>query len=228
VIKLFKFLKPFSALIFGVLVLVFLQTLSDLYLPTLMSDIINKGVMQGDTDYIWKIGGLMLLVSGGGVLCAVIASFLSAKVALGFGTVLRSKVFRRVESFSLEEFDKFGTSTLITRTTNDITQVQMVTILIMRMMIGAPMMAIGGIILALQKDKPLTLVLAVAIPVMAIVIALVAVKVIPLFRAIQKKVDKINLVLREKLTGVRVIRAFNRGDHERIRFEEANNDLTAT
>ncbi len=227
-IKLFKFLKPFSALIFGVLVLVFLQTLSDLYLPTLMSDIINKGVMQGDTDYIWKIGGLMLLVSGGGVLCAVIASFLSAKVALGFGTVLRSKVFRRVESFSLEEFDKFGTSTLITRTTNDITQVQMVTILIMRMMIGAPMMAIGGIILALQKDKPLTLVLAVAIPVMAIVIALVAVKVIPLFRAIQKKVDKINLVLREKLTGVRVIRAFNRGDHERIRFEEANNDLTAT
>lgn len=227
-IKLFKFLKPFSALIFGVLVLVFLQTLSDLYLPTLMSDIINKGVMQGDTDYIWKTGGLMLLISGGGVLCAVIASYLSAKAALGLGTVLRTKVFRRVESFSLQEFDKLGTSTLITRTTNDITQVQMVTVLIMRMMIGAPMMAIGGIILALQKDKPLTLVLAVAIPVMAIVIAIVASKVIPLFRMIQKKVDKINLVLREKLTGVRVIRAFNRVDHERGRFEEANNDLTTT
>ena len=225
-LKLFRFLKPYWLTITAVIILVFLQTLGDLYLPTLMSDIINEGVMQGDTNKILQIGGQMLLVAAGGVIAAIIASYFSSGIAMNFGRILRNKVFRRVESFSLHEFDKFGTATLITRTTNDITQIQMVTVMIMRMMISAPLMAAGGIILALRRDKPLTLVLAVAIPVLGIVIAILASRVIPLFRLIQKKVDRINLVLREKLTGIRVIRAFNTMDRERARFDDANNDLT--
>ncbi len=225
-LRLFKFLKPFTAMIIVVLVLIFLQTLSDLYLPTLMSDIINKGVMQGDTGKIMQIGGMMLLVAGGGAVCAIIASFFSAKTAVGLGTILRNRVFERVESYSLQEIDKFGTATLITRTTNDINQVQMVLIMIMRMMVSAPMMAIGGIIMALREDKQLTWVLAIAIPVLAGVIAVIASRMIPIFRRIQSKVDRINLVLREKLVGIRVIRAFNMVEHEAQRFEDANVDLT--
>ncbi|HJV31728.1 MAG TPA: ABC transporter permease, partial [Bacillales bacterium] len=225
-IRLFKFLKPFTPMIIAVLAFVFLQTLSDLYLPTLMSDIINKGVMEGDNDKIMSIGGFMLLITAGGAICAIIASFLSAKTAVGFGTILRSKVFKRVESYSLHEIDKFGTSTLITRTTNDINQVQMVLIMMMRMMVSAPMMAIGGIIMALREDRQLTWVLAIAIPVLGGVIALIASRMMPLFRKIQGKIDRINLVLREKLIGIRVIRAFNMVRHEEKRFEDANIDLT--
>jgi len=225
-LKLYRYLNPFTAMVVGVLVFVFLQTLGDLYLPTLMSDIINDGVMQGDTDKIMQLGGLMLLVAGGGAICAIFASFLSSKTAVGLGTILRSKVFSRVESYSLNEFDKMGAATLITRTTNDINQIQMVTVMIMRMMISAPMMAIGGIIMALQQDKTLTLVLAVAIPVLACVIVLISSRMIPLFRLVQVKIDKINLVLREKLTGIRVIRAFNTVAREMGRFDEANADLT--
>lgn len=225
-IKLYRFLKPFKFLIAVVLGLVFLQTLSDLYLPTLMSDIINKGLIEGDTNYIVRTGGLMLLITAGGTICAIIATYISSKVAVGLGRIIRNKVFDRVESFSLHEFDKIGTATLITRTTNDITQVQTVTVVIMRMMISAPMMAIGGVILALQKDGPLTLVLAVAIPVLAAVLILIAFKGIPRFKLMQTKLDKINLVLRENLTGIRVIRAFNRSENENVRFDAANADFT--
>ncbi|HEX2945548.1 MAG TPA: ABC transporter ATP-binding protein [Clostridia bacterium] len=225
-LKLYRFLKPYSFMIGLTLIFIFLQTIGDLYLPTLMGDIINKGVMQGDTKKILQIGGEMLLVTGGGVICAIIASYLSSRIAVGLGTILRSKIFRRVESFSLHEFDKIGTATLITRTTNDITQIQMVTVMIMRMMIGAPMMAIGGTILAMRRDKPLTLVLAVSLPVLAGVVIFIASRMIPLFRAVQKKIDRINLVLREKLTGIRVIRAFNTTEREEMRFGEANDDLT--
>jgi ATP-binding cassette subfamily B protein len=227
-LKMLKFLKPDIWSIILVLVSVFLQTLGDLFLPTLMAVIINEGVMQGDIARILEIGSLMLLVAGGGVLVAVLASFLSAKIAVGFGTILRSQVFRRVESFSLGEFERFGTATLITRTTNDINQVQMVLMIIMRMMISAPMMAIGGIIMAYQQDRGLTWVLAVSLPVLAMVIALIATRVMPIFKQVQKKIDKINLILREKLTGIRVIRAFNAVRHEQERFDEANNDLTNT
>ncbi len=227
-LRLFKFLKPFKVFIIFILGLVFLQTIADLYLPTLMSDIINKGIMNHDIDYIWRTGGIMLLIAAGGVICSIIASYLSSKTALGLGTIIRDKVFKRVESYSLNEFDKIGTSTLITRTTNDIVQIQTVTVMILRMMIGAPMMMIGGIILAMGQDKPLTLVLAVAIPVLIAVIAISAKKVIPLFKSVQSKIDKINLVLRENLTGIRVVRAFNRIDNEKVRFEAANEDLTKT
>jgi len=225
-IKLYRFLKPYKLPIAIVLVLIFFQTMADLYLPTLMSDIINNGVMNGDTNYILKTGGAMLLIAAGGVLFSVVASLLSSKTAVGFGRILRNNVFRRVESFSLHEFDKIGTATLITRTTNDITQLQMVTMMIMRMMIGAPIMAVGGIIMAMRKDKPLTIVLVVALPILGGVVTLIARKAIPLFKLMQKKIDRINLVLREKLTGIRVIRAFNRTEYEQERFEAANADLT--
>ncbi|WII37448.1 ABC transporter ATP-binding protein [Paenibacillus thiaminolyticus] len=226
--KLFRFLKPFRLPVAFVLGLVFFQSLAELYLPTLMSDIVDIGIVSGDTAYIWKMGGWMLLVAAGGTLCAIGGSYLSAKVASGFGRNLRRRLFTHVENFSLQEFDKIGTASLITRTTNDITQVQQVLVMILRMMISAPMMCIGGIIMAVSKDAKLTLVLAVVIPVLALAIFAVASKGIPLFKAMQKKLDKLNLVLRENLTGIRVIRSFNRINHEQQRFNEANADLTST
>jgi ATP-binding cassette subfamily B multidrug efflux pump len=225
-VKLYRFLKPYTAMLIGVLFFVALQSMGDLYLPTLMSNIINEGVMQGDTNRILHIGGIMLLVAGGGALCSIVASFMSSKIAMGLGTILRSKVFRRVESYSLHEFDKFGTSTLITRSTNDIIQIQTVTIMILRLMISAPIMAVGGVILAMREDRPLTLVLAVAIPILGLVVGIIASKMIPLFKKVQLKIDRLNLVLREKLTGIRVIRAFDTVEKERKRFDDANVDLT--
>jgi len=193
-----------------------------------MADIVDKGVVTGDTDYIWKIGGLMLLVAAVGMICSIVASFYSAKAASGFGKLLRSKIFSHVGNFSLHEFDKLGTASLITRTTNDITQVQQVLIMMLRMMVMAPMMCIGGIIMALSKDAKLTLVLAVSLPVLVITIVVIARKGMPLFKAMQVKLDKLNRVLRENLTGIRVIRSFNRVNHEKKRFDEANWDLTQT
>jgi ATP-binding cassette subfamily B protein len=227
-LKLFRSLKPYAFPIACVLVLVALQTLSELYLPTLMSDIVDTGIMNGDTGYILRVGGLMLLVAAGGILCSLIAAYLSSKIGMGFGRDLRKKVFTKVESFSLHEFDTIGTPSLITRSTNDITQVQMVTMITLRMLIMAPIMAIGGVIMAVQKDAKLTWVLVVIIPILAALISVVATKALPLFRAMQAKIDRINLVLRENLTGVRVIRAFNRIEDEKKRFDTANLDLTDT
>lgn len=227
-IRLFRFLKPFRVQVGFVLILVFLQSLAELYLPTLMADIVNIGIVQGDVAYILKIGEFMLLVTLAGTLFTIIASFYSSKVAVGFGRIVRGKVFTHVENFSLQEFDKIGTASLITRTTNDITQVQQVLIMIMRMMIMAPMMCIGGIIMAIYVDAKLSLVFIVIIPFLALVIWLIASKGIPLFQAMQIKLDKLNLVLRESLTGIRVLRSFNRIDHEKQRFDKANLDLTDT
>ena len=225
-IRLMRYAKPFRFLIVGVILLVFLQTMADLYLPTLMSDIIDKGVMQGDTGVILSTGGKMLLVAGLGGLGAILSSFWSARVATGLGKILRNKVFAHVSTFSEKEIDQFGTATLITRSTNDITQIQSVLVMMLRMMISAPFMAVGGILLALSKDRVLTLVFLVAMPVLGAVIGFLAAKGLPRFKQIQVKIDRVNLVLREKLTGIRVIRAFNRTRYERSRFDEANRDLT--
>lgn len=227
-IRLFRHLKPYRLLIGLVIILVFLRSLSDLYLPSLMGDIVDKGVVRGDEPYILKIGGWMLLIAGIGAVCSIAASFYSSKVASSFGKNLRTKVFSHVESFSLNEFDQIGTASLITRTTNDINQVQQVLIMMLRMMVMAPLMCIGGIIMAVSRDAKLSLVLVVSLPVLFIAILLVQRKGIPLFKAMQKKLDKLNLVLRENLTGIRVIRSFNRIDYEKKRFEEANADLTQT
>lgn len=212
----------------AILVLLFFQSLAELYLPTLMADIVDTGIVKGDTQYILRIGGVMLLVTGASAICLVLSSYLSAKTATGLGRDLRTRMFSRVESFSLHEFNQFGTATLITRTTNDITQIQMVLMMILRMMVSAPMMAIGGIIMAVAKDRKLSLLLVVVVPVLAGAILLIASKGVPLFRAMQIKLDKLNLVLREGLTGIRVIRAFGRTDYEQARFTGANRDLTGT
>src|SRR3712207_2770905 len=202
--------------------------MSDLYLPNLMSHIVDKGVVKGDTDYILKVGMYMLLVAAGGMLCTIGASFISSKVATSFGSDLRYKVFTKVEGFSLDEFNKIGTSSLITRTTNDINQIQQVLIIIFRMMVSAPLMLVGGIIMAMSKDLKLTSILLAVTPILAICIFLITRKAIPLFKVMQLKVDKLNLVLREKLSGVRVIRAFNKMNTEKKKFNEANFDLTNT
>ncbi|MFX3633854.1 MAG: ABC transporter ATP-binding protein [Candidatus Pristimantibacillus sp.] len=227
-LKLFRFLQRYRLFVVLVLIFVFLQTLSDLYLPTLMADIVDIGLQKGDNAYIWKIGGFMLLIAAAGGICSIAASYFSSKAAVGFGKTVRSKVFAHVENFSLQEFDKIGTASLITRTTNDITQVQQVLIMILRMMVMAPMMCIGGIIMAVSKDAKLSLIFVIVLPVLAGAIWAVVRKGIPLFKAMQLKIDKLNLVLREGLTGIRVIRSFDRIDHENKKFDNANADLTNT
>lgn len=224
-LQLYRFLKPYRLSVAAVFGLVFLLTLSELYLPTLMADIVDIGIVNGDVGYILRIGGWMLVIAGLGTICSVAVSYLAARNAVGLGKILRQQVFAKVESFSLHEIDKFGTATLITRTTNDINQVQTVTFMIQRMMIMAPIMCIGGIIMAVSQDRPLSLIFMVVIPILAAIIGLVMSKAIPLFRLMQLKIDKLNLVVREGLTGIRVIRAFNRIDRESVRFEEANADL---
>ncbi|SFB20940.1 ATP-binding cassette, subfamily B [Cohnella sp. OV330] len=229
-LKLFRLLAPYRALVVLVMALILLQSLSELYLPTLMADIVDEGIVKrgGDTAYIMRIGGFMLAVALVGTGVSILASYYSSRISAGFGRLVRGNVFSRVEQYSLQEFDKIGTASLITRTTNDINQVQQVLMMMLRMMVMAPMMSIGGIIMAVSKDAQLSLVLVVAVPVLVLTIVLVARKGIPLFRVIQKKLDKLNLVLREGLTGIRVIRSFGRIGHEQARFVEANRDLTDT
>ena len=226
-IKLFKNLKPYTLTIIVVMVLVFLQSLSEIYLPTLMSDIVDTGVINGDVAYIIRIGGWMILIAVIGMISAIFGSYWAAKVAIGFGRDLRTKVFTKVESFSLEEFDEKGTASLITRTTNDITQIQQ-GVLMLRLFLRAPMLCIGSIIMAVSKDAKLSLVLVVILLILTLLIVLLSKKSIPLFKSMQIKLDKLNLVLRENLTGIRVIRAFNRDNYEKKRFHEANLGLTET
>ncbi|KLU65080.1 putative ABC transporter ATP-binding protein [Desulfosporosinus acididurans] len=224
-IKLYKSLRHFLPYICGVILFLFVQVLSDLYLPTLMADIVDHGIVNKDIGYIFQVGGHMLLIAAGGTLCAVAANFLSAKTAVGFGRLLRNRIFTKVQSFSLQEFDKLGTATLITRTTNDVTQVQQVSVLILSMMISAPLTCLGGISMAIHEDPGLTWVLLVSVPVLFAIIGIVLTRGIPLFKLMQIKLDKLNLVLRENLTGIRVIRAFNRIEKEKKRFDDANLDL---
>jgi ATP-binding cassette subfamily B multidrug efflux pump len=227
-IKILRFLKPFRPQIALVLVLVFLQSLANLYLPTLMADIVDTGIVHKDTNYIVRVGGVMLAITIGGAICAIAASYFASRTAMGFARILRGKLFSHVEGFSLHEFDAVSTASLITRTTNDTTQVQQVLILILQMLVSAPLMAIGGIILAVRQDATLSLILVVIVPIVALVFYLIMRRAIPLFQVIQKKIDRLNLVLDEGLTGVRVIRAFDRSDYERQRFDRANLDLTDT
>ncbi|MBV9021348.1 MAG: ABC transporter ATP-binding protein [Ktedonobacteraceae bacterium] len=225
-IRLLRFLQPYRLLIVVVLLLALAQTVANLYLPTLMADIVDKGIVRKDIGYIWQIGGLMLLVTIGGTICAIFGSLYSARVAVGFGKILRAKIFHHAEKFSLHEFDSVSTASLITRTTNDTTQVQQVAILVLGMLITAPITLVVGVILAISQDAALSLIFVVIAPFLVGVIILVMSKSIPLSRIMQVKLDKLNLILDEGLTGVRVIRAFDRIKHEQKRFDEANRDLT--
>jgi ATP-binding cassette subfamily B protein len=227
-IRLLRYMQPYRGFVAIVLVFAFLQSVANLYLPTLNADIIDNGVVKNDTGYILWLGGLMLLITIGGALCAVAGAFFASRTAVGFGRIIRAKLFTHVEQFSLHEFDTVSTASLITRTTNDTNQVQQVLVIILTLLVTAPMTAIGGIILAWQQDASLVWVLIVAMPVLVVSIVLIMAKAIPLFRAMQAKLDKLNLVLDEGLTGVRVIRAFDRTAHEQRRFNTANQDVTDT
>jgi len=221
-------LRPYWGQIAVVMVLLMVQAIANLYLPTLNADIINNGVVTGDTAYIVRTGAIMLGVTLIFVLAAIVAVYWGSKVAMGFGRDVRGALFRRVQSFSQDEVNRFGTPSLITRTTNDVQQVQMVVLMMLNVVISAPMMAIGGIIMALRLNVPLSAVILVAIPVMGVFIGLVMMRAIPLFMSMQKKIDRINQVTREMLSGVRVIRAFDRTAYEEERFDVANTDLTMT
>jgi ATP-binding cassette subfamily B multidrug efflux pump len=229
VIPLFRrYLRPYTAPILLVLVLLLIQAIANLYLPELNADIINNGVAKGDTAYIIKTGGFMLLVTFALMIAAIIAVFFSARIAMGFGRDVRSALFRKVETFSLVELNHFGAASLITRNTNDVQQVQMMVLMALNMMITAPIMVVGGVIMALRQDVPLTGILLVIIPIMMVLIGVVMSRAIPLFQAMQKKIDRINLVMRETLSGIRVIRAFVRTEHEERRFDVASLDLMDT
>lgn len=226
--KLLRFLKPYRIYIGIVFILVFVQSIAELYLPTLMSDIVDVGIVNGDIDYIKKIGIFMLLISTAGSAALVLVSYLSARITAGTIRSLRSSLFTRAESFSLHEFDTIGTASLITRTTNDISQIQQVMIVGLRVVIRAPMLMIGGIIMAVSKDARLSLSIVFVIPIIALAIYLVIRRGIPLFRLQQLRLDKMNRILRETLTGIRVIRAFNRIEYEKRRFDDTNRELTDT
>ena len=221
-------LRPYRLSIVFVVFLVLVQVIANLYLPTLNADIINNGVVTGDTAYILKIGAIMLGVTLIYVIAAIASVYLGSRTSMGMGRDTRSALFRRVQGFSQAEINRFGAPSLITRTTNDVQQVQMVTLMMLNVVLQAPMMAIGGVIMALRLDVPLSAVILVAIPVMGVFIGLMIRKAMPMFMSMQKKIDRINQVTREFLSGVRVIRAFDRTGYEFERFDAANMDLTTT
>lgn len=224
--RIFSNLKPYWLYIVASLVFIFGQAISQLILPAMLADIVNTGIVNGDTGYILSVGGKMLLIALGAVTAAIAASYFSSKTAMGFGKSLRESIFNKVESFSLHEFDKIGAASLITRTTNDVTQLQMVTMVFFRMVVMAPIMAVGGIIMAISTAPSLSFIFLITIPIIAAIIITVSRLSLPLFRAMQTRIDAVNRVMRENLTGVRVIRAFNRVDYEKNRFNAANIDLT--
>jgi len=222
------YLAPYRWPILLVLALLLVQAIANLYLPELNADIINNGVAKGDTDYIMRTGGFMLVVTFALGIAAIVGVFFAARTAMAFGRDVRSALFRKVQTFSQVEVNHFGAASLITRNTNDIQQVQMVVLLALNVMVSAPIMVIGGVIMALRQDVPLSGLLLVILPIMAALIGFVMSRALPLFQAMQRKLDRINLVMRETLAGVRVIRAFVRTRHEEERFDEANQDLMVT
>ena len=221
-------LKPYTALLVGVVVLQLIGTIASLYLPTLNADIIDQGVARGDTAYILRIGAIMLGVSLVQVVCSIGAVWFGARSAMGFGRDVRSSIFRRVGQFSAREMGTFGAPTLITRTTNDVQQVQMLVLLTCTMMVSAPIMGVGGVIMALRQDVGLAWIIVVSVVTLIAAIALIVSRMIPQFRRMQKRLDNVNRVLREQITGIRVVRAFVREPVERARFGVANQELTDT
>lgn len=223
--KILKFLKPYTIFIIIGFIFTFVQSILNLYLPNLMSDILNNGVIKQDIDSIWSYGLEMIIITLLVALFAVGATFIASRVSTAFGRNLRKKVYEKVESYSNYEFKKMSPSTLITRTTNDVTQVQTFVLMGLRMMIIAPIMCIGGLIMAISTNAKLSIILAVIIPIMVLVILILAKKVLPLFTKFQAFTDRLNQVVTEKLTGVRVIRAFGKEEYERKRYDSVNKDI---
>ncbi|MCX4822900.1 ABC transporter ATP-binding protein/permease [Streptomyces sp. NBC_01142] len=220
------YLRPYRKPIALLVALQLLQTSATLYLPTLNADIIDNGVVTGDTGLILRLGALMIAVSVVQVFCNIGAVFYGARTAAALGRDVRAAVFDRVQSFSAREVGHFGAASLITRTTNDVQQVQMLVLMAFTLMVSAPIMCVGGIIMALGQDVPLSAVLLAVVPVLGIAVSLIVKKMRPLFRTMQVRLDTVNRVLREQITGNRVIRAFVRDEYEKERFRGANNELT--
>ena len=222
------YLRPYSWALLAVVALQLVSTMASLYLPTLNADIIDKGVARGDTGYILSTGGWMLLVTIVQIACSVAAVYFGARTAMSFGRDMRAAIFHKVGSFSGREVALFGAPSLITRNTNDVQQMQMLVLMTATMMIAAPIMGVGGIIMALRQDVGLSWLMVVSIPVLVVSIALIVVRMVPQFRAMQVRIDLVNRVLREQLSGIRVVRAFVRERDEAERFAEANAALTGT
>ncbi|MBA8793547.1 ATP-binding cassette subfamily B protein [Friedmanniella endophytica] len=221
-------LRPYRALLVGIVVLQLVGTLANLYLPSLNAKIIDQGVATGNTGYIWRTGGVMLAISALQIVCTIIAVNLGARTAMGFGRDLRGRIFDRVLTFSAREVNRFGAPSLITRTTNDVQQVQMLVLLSCTMFVAAPITMVGGIVMAVRENARLSWLVAVAVPVLALAIGLIIRKMGPLFRQMQTRIDAVNRILREQITGIRVVRAFVREPYEQDRFGVANGDLTQT
>jgi ATP-binding cassette subfamily B protein len=220
------YLRPYRTDITLVVTLQFVQTLATLYLPTLNADIIDEGVVKGDTGYIMRVGGMMLAVTLVQIVCSIAAVYFGARAAMALGRDVRAGVFTRVQDFSAQEVGHFGAPSLITRTTNDVQQVQMVVLMTFTLMVSAPIMCVGGIILALRQDVPLSASLLVIVPVLITAVGAIIVRMRPLFRGMQERIDRINQVVREQISGIRVIRAFVRDEHEQRRYGVANTELT--
>ncbi|CAN5430455.1 ABC transporter ATP-binding protein [soil metagenome] len=225
---LVKYLRPYWPLLIGVVVFQLGQSIASLYLPTLNADVIDNGVAKGDTGYILRTGMLMLAITLGQVIFAVVAVYFGARLAMSLGRDLRAAVFHHVGEFSERDVSKFGAPSLITRTTNDVQQVQMLVLMTCTLLVSAPILAIGGVIFALRQDVPLSGILVVAIPVLLVGIALIITRMVPQFRLMQVRIDAINQVIREQLTGIRVVRAFVREPVEEERFADANTAVTQT
>ena len=218
--------KPYTGYVIAVLLLQALSTAATLYLPSLNAKIIDRGVAQVDIDYIWHTGGIMLIVAFAQVIAAIAAIWFGSRTAMGLGRDLRSEVFRRVTRYSAEDMSNFGTATLITRGTNDVQQVQMVYMMMLNFMVAAPIMSIGGIIMAIREDAGMSWLVAVSVIVLLAAISVIIVRLMPLFRSWQEKLDVMNGTLREQIAGIRVVRAFTREEHEAERFRTANRDIT--
>jgi len=225
---LVTYLRPYWLLLLGVVVFQLGGSIASLYLPTLNADIIDQGVAKGDTDYILRTGMMMLVITFGQIVCSVIAVYFGARAAMSLGRDLRGGIFHRVGEFSEREVSKFGAPSLITRTTNDVQQVQMLVLMSCTLLVSAPILAIGGVIFAVRQDATLSWILVVAVPALLVGIGLIITRMVPQFRKMQTRIDTINRVLREQLTGIRVVRAFVREPVEIARFEDANAAVTET
>ncbi|GAA4567236.1 ABC transporter ATP-binding protein [Micromonospora coerulea] len=221
-------LRPYRRLLAAVVALQFVGTMASLYLPSLNADIIDRGVALGDTDQIMRTGGWMLVVSLLQIACSIAAVYLGARTAMGFGRDVRGAIFEHVNRFSAREVARFGAPSLITRNTNDVQQVQMLVLMSCTMLVAAPIMCVGGVVMALREDLGLSWLMVVSVPVLAIALGLIIRRMVPGFREMQTRIDVVNRVLREQITGIRVVRAFVREPYETQRFGVANDDLTAT
>lgn len=225
--KVLSYVKPYAFFAVMTVVLTLVHSVSQLILPSLMADMMNKGISQGDVDYIRHTGGIMLIFAAAGVLASIAGSYCSSKTSMGFGRALRRAVFLKAESLSQSDIDVIGTPSLITRSTNDIRQIQDMLLMVLRMVISAPLMMIGGVVLSFMMNKTLSTIIFIVIPIIAIIALVLVFKVMPLFETVQKKTDRLNQIVREKLSGIRVIRAFNKTDYEDEKFNTANTELTS-